>query len=76
MTACYFQYYLRKDDRPKTIASFISKVVDAGKEPERRQSKLSDREPFNWVPKLSYFMNDFFLAAADLFILKNYSKGT
>lgn len=50
--APYFQYYLREDDRPKAILSFMSQIVDAVKEPKREWIKWSDREPFNWLPKL------------------------
>ena len=51
------------------------RIVDAGEEFERRRVKSSNREPFNWFPKLSYFENDFFLAATSLLILANYSMG-
>jgi len=54
----------------------MSKIVDTGKEAECKRSKSSDREPFNWLPKLLYFTNNFFIATVGLFILKNYSKGT
>ena len=53
----------------------MSCIVDAGKELERQRVKSSDREPFNWLPELSYFENNFFLVAAGLLILKKYSKG-
>jgi len=74
--ACYFHYYVGEDDRPELIPSFVSRIVDAKKEPGCKRSKLSDREPLNWLPKLSYFENNFFLATVGLLILKNYSKGT
>ncbi|KAJ8422192.1 hypothetical protein Cgig2_011944 [Carnegiea gigantea] len=38
-TAHYFQYYLREDDHPKAIPSFMSRIVDGGKEPERKWSR-------------------------------------
>jgi len=76
-TTCYFQYYVHEDDRPKPLSSFMSKIADAGKEPEHRRSKSSGRKPpLNWLPELLYFENDFFLVAAGLLILKNYSNGT
>jgi len=53
----------------------MSQIVDAGKELECRQVKSSDREPLNWLPKLSYFENVFFLAATGMLILENYSNG-
>jgi len=53
----------------------MSKIVDAGKQLEGRHVKSNDREPLNWLSKLLYFENDFFLAAASLLILENYSKG-
>jgi len=73
---CYLKYYLWEDDRPKTIPSFMSKIIDAGKEPEHKRSKLNNMEPFNWLPKLSFFGNDFFLTVTGLLILKDYSKDT
>ncbi|KAJ8432686.1 hypothetical protein Cgig2_034012 [Carnegiea gigantea] len=48
--------------------------MDAGNEPERQRGKSSDRELLNWLAKLSYFENDYFLAATGLLILENYSK--
>ena len=71
----YFQYYIREADKPKAIPSFMSCIVDVRKNPECRRVNSSDREPFNWLPKLSYFENDFFLVASDLLNLANYSKG-
>lgn len=41
-----------------------------------RKVKPSDKEHLNWLPKLSYFKNDFFLAAAGFLILEKYSMGT
>ena len=49
--------------------------MESVKGPEKRKSKSSDREPLNWLPKLKFSKNDFFLAAAGLLILKNFSKG-
>jgi len=54
----------------------MARVVDAQKGPEQKRSKSSDREPMNWLPRLKYFVNDFFLAVAGLLILKNFSKVT
>jgi len=72
----YFHYCVREDDRPRPIPSFIARIVEAEKGPERKRSRSSDKEPLNRLPKLKYFANDFFLAAAGLLILKNYTKGT
>ena len=44
------------------------------KGPKKRTSKSSDGEPLNWLPKVKFLRNDFFLAAAGLLILKNFSK--
>ena len=74
-TGWCFQYYVREDDWPKPLPAFVSRIVDAGKEPEHRTVKSSDREPFNWLPKFYYFENDFFPVPADLLILENYSQG-
>jgi len=68
-TAHYFHYYVREDDRLKPIPYFMSRKMDARKEPEHKQSKLSDREPPYWLSKLLYFEVDFLHAAADLLIL-------
>lgn len=73
--ARYFQYHVRKDDQPKPLAAFMLHIVDTRKEPKRRKVQSSDREPFNWLPKLSYFDNNFFLVATGLLISANYSKG-
>ena len=54
----------------------MSQIVDAGKEPKHKRSGSSDRECFNWLSKLLFFGNDFFLAFVGLLILKDYSKGT
>ena len=53
----------------------MSQIVDTGKKSKRRRVKLSDKEPLNWLPMLSYFENDPFLATAGLLILENYFKG-
>ncbi|KAJ8419891.1 hypothetical protein Cgig2_017701 [Carnegiea gigantea] len=73
-TARYFQFYLHEDDEPRPIPKFMVQAIKSVKGPERRRSKSSDREPLNWLPKLKFFANDFFLAAAGLLILKNYTK--
>ena len=44
--------------------------------PKCRKVRLSCREPLNWLPKLSYFENDFFLEVIDLLILEKYFMGT
>ena len=75
-TARYFQYYLREDDRSKPFPSFMARIVDTGKEPERQRFRSSNTELLNWLLKLKFFRNNFFLVATDLLILKNYSKGT
>ena len=54
----------------------MAQAIESVKGPERRKSKSSDREPLNWLPKLKFFGNDFFLTATGLLILKNFSKGT
>ena len=48
----------------------MSQVIDKGKKPEQRRVKLSDKEPFNWLPKLSYFRNNYFLGAVRLLIMQ------
>jgi len=53
----------------------MTRIVNVGKELVGRWVKSSDWEPFNWLPQLSYFENDFFLAASGLLLLANYSKG-
>ncbi|KAJ8434211.1 hypothetical protein Cgig2_015700 [Carnegiea gigantea] len=55
--------------------SIESQAIESVKGPERRKSKSSDSEPFNWLPKLKFFGNDFFLTAAGLLIVRNFSKG-
>jgi len=75
-TARYFQFYIHKDDKPRPIPKFMAQAIESVKGPEKRRSKSSGREPLNWLPKLKFFANDFFLAAAGLLILKNYIKGT
>jgi len=67
----YFQYYIREDDWSYLLCSSMLRVMDVGKEPECRRVKSRDRELFNWLPKLSYFRNDYFLVAASLLILQN-----
>ena len=54
----------------------MSQAIEAVRGPEKRRTKSSDREPLNWLPKLKFFTNDFFLAATGLLILKNFTKGT
>ena len=73
--ARYFQFYTRGDDKPWPIPKFMVQEIESGKGPEKRKSKYSDKEPLNWLPKLKFFRNDLFLAAAGLLILKNFSKG-
>jgi len=72
VTTSYFHYCAQEDDRLKPIPSFMSRIKDIGKEPECKWSKSIDKKPLNWLSKLSYFKNDFFLATTDLLILKNY----
>ncbi|KAJ8431148.1 hypothetical protein Cgig2_026745 [Carnegiea gigantea] len=72
--ACYFQFYIRKEDKPRPIPKFIAQVIESVKGPKRRKRKSGDRKPLNWLPKLKFFGDDFFLAAAGLLILKNFSK--
>jgi len=72
----YFHYFVREDDKPRPIPKFMVQVIESVKGPKKRKNKSSDREPLNWLPKLKFFENDFFLAAAGLLILKNFSKGT
>jgi len=54
----------------------MTQAIESMKGPEKRRSKFTDREPLNWLPRLQFFANDFFLAAAVLLILKNFTKGT
>ena len=75
-TAAYFQFYIREDNKPWPISKFIAQAIESAKRPERRRSKSSDWEPLNWLPKLKFFANEFFLTATGLLILKNYTKGT
>ncbi|KAJ8434783.1 hypothetical protein Cgig2_033733 [Carnegiea gigantea] len=72
--ARYFHFYVQEDDRPRPIPKFMALVVEAQKGPERKHSRSSEREPMYWFPMLKYFANDFFLAAAGLLILKEFSK--
>ena len=74
-TTRYFQFYIREDERPRPIPKFMAQAIESVKGPRRRKSKSSDREPLNWLPKLKFFVNDFFLATAGLLILQNFSKG-
>jgi len=66
---------MREDEKPQPIPKFIAQAIESIKGPERRKSKSSDREPLNWLSKLKFFGNDFFLVVAGLLILKNFSKG-
>jgi len=75
-TACYFRFYIREDDKLRPIPKFMAQAIESIKGSEKRRSKSSDWEPLNWLPKLKFFANDFFLATASLLILKNYTKGT
>ena len=75
-TARHFQFYVREVDKPQRIPKFMTQATKFVKGPEKRRSKSSDQEPLNWLPKLKFFANDFFLPATDLLILKNYTKGT
>jgi len=54
----------------------MTQAIESVNGPEDRRSKSSDQESLNWLPKLKFFANDFFLAAAGLLILKNFTKGT
>jgi len=51
-------------------------VIESVQGPEKRKNKSCDREPLNWLPKLKFFKNDFFLATVSLLILKSFSKET
>ena len=75
-TARYFQFYIHEDDKPRPIPKFMAQAIESVKGPEKRRSKSSDWEPLNWLPKLKFFSDDFFLATAGLLILKKYTKGT
>jgi len=46
--------------------------IESVKGPKRKKSKSSDKEPLNWLPKLKFFENNFFLVAAGFLILKNF----
>jgi len=70
----YFLYYIQ--DHPRPIPKFMAEVIESVQGPEKRMSKSCDEEPWNWLPRLKFFENDFFLAAAGLLILRNISKGT
>ena len=74
--AHYFHYWIREDDKPRPIPKFMEQAIESLKGPEKKKSKSSDKEPLNWLPKLKFFANNFFLAATSLLILKNFSKGT
>ena len=54
----------------------MTQAIESVKGPEKRRSKSSDRESLNWLLKLKFFANDFFLATTGLLILKNFTKGT
>ena len=69
-------FYIHEDDRPQPIPRFMSQAIEAVRGPEKRRTKSSDQKPLNWLPKLKFFANDFFLAAAGLLILKNFTNGT
>ncbi|KAJ8420401.1 hypothetical protein Cgig2_028073 [Carnegiea gigantea] len=64
------------NNRPECMTAIEkkSKVIESVKGPEKKKSKSSDRKPLNSRPKLKFFGNDLFLAAAGLLILKNVSK--
>jgi len=80
--------WLRNDELPITLCSiyartigrpipwFMTQVIESVKGLEKRRSKSSDRESLNWLLKLKFFANDFFLATTGLLILKNFTKGT
>ena len=53
----------------------MAQAIESVKGHEKRKSKPSDREPLNWLLKLNFFGNNFFLTAAGLLILKIFSKG-
>ena len=72
--ARYFQFYIREDDKPRPIPKFVAQAIESVKGPER-SSKSSDKEPLNWLPKLKFFENNFFLTGVGLLILKNFSMG-
>ena len=74
-TARYFLHYIREDDRPRPIPKFMVEVIESVQGLERKRSKSSDREPWNWLPRLKFLENDFFLATAGLLILKTIFKG-
>jgi len=44
--------------------------------PKKKRVKSSDRGPLNWLPKIPFLKNKYFLAMAGLVILANFSKGT
>jgi len=54
----------------------MTRAIESVKGPEKRRSKSSDQEPLDWLPRLKFFVNDFFLAAAGLFVPKNITMGT
>ncbi|KAJ8429036.1 LOW QUALITY PROTEIN: hypothetical protein Cgig2_016941 [Carnegiea gigantea] len=54
------------DDRLRPTPKFMAEVIESTQGPEKRKSKSSDREPWNWLPRLKFFENDFFLATAKL----------
>ena len=69
-------FYIREDDRPRPIPRFMTQAIESVKGAEKRRSRSSGREPFNWFPRLKFFMKNFFLAATGLLIFKNVTKGT
>ncbi|KAJ8437466.1 hypothetical protein Cgig2_012906 [Carnegiea gigantea] len=50
-TTRYFHFYVREDDHPRSIPSFIARIVEAEKGPERKRSRSSYREPLNWLSR-------------------------
>jgi len=54
----------------------MAEVIESVQGLEKKRSKFIDREPWNWLPMLKFFENNFFLPAMGLLILKNISKGT
>ena len=62
-TACYLVYYIWEDNRPRPIPEFMAEVIESVLGLKKRKSKSSDREAWNWLPRLKFFENDFFLAA-------------
>ncbi|KAJ8434594.1 hypothetical protein Cgig2_025020 [Carnegiea gigantea] len=44
---CYVNFYDREDDFPRPIPSFMARVIEAEKGPERKRSRSGDRETMN-----------------------------